>query len=261
MAASLSPSCLFISSVRAAHPGLAPVVLCLCVGFMQALTWTPRVPGGRRDLLRSVEMCGGGGGAVPVGQASLDPRLTRCWPGQRRGRRGRDVDCPRGGAVGLRVRVGVIYRVWLRRRERVGVVWLLRRRREGVSVRVAALYRGLLVGRRFVSGIIVLVVEAAVPFQRPPDLVSPADRRVVTLARGAVVGHRNASQRDTLPLGGFGGEAPRTLRSGGRHGHGLAHHRGVRDVGAGRGRGLRQLSSPPPWRARARGGRDGAPAD
>lgn len=77
-----------------------------------------------------------------------------------------------------------------------------------VRVGVATLHGILLVSRRFVVGLIVLVllvVEAAVSFHRaaPSTCVSPAGRWVVTLAGGSMVGEGEASRGRPLALGRF----------------------------------------------------------
>lgn len=95
------------------------------------------------------------------------------------------------------MRVGVVYRVWLRRR--VGVVWLWLGGRwqwvvgQGMGVWVAALHWALLVGRWFMLGLIVLVVlvvKTAIPFHGATSstCVSPARWGMMTLARCAMVG-------------------------------------------------------------------------
>lgn len=80
---------------------LAPViVLHFIVGFMQALAGAPGVSTWRGNLVGarvhgSMEVCGGGGGAIAVGQPSLRSglHLGGHWSSQCSGRRGPWVHC------------------------------------------------------------------------------------------------------------------------------------------------------------------------
>lgn len=106
------------------------------------------------------------------------------------------------------MRMGVVYRVRLRWREAVGIMWLglggrwqwMVGQGMGVWVGVTAWHGVLLVGRWFMVGLIVLVVETALPFHEaaPSTCVTPARWGMMTLAGRAMMGQREASDRRTL---------------------------------------------------------------
>lgn len=150
-----------------------------------------------------------------------------------------------------------VMRLWLRGRWQ----WVVG---QGMRVGVATLHGVWLIGRRFMVGLIVLVVlvvEAAVPLHGAPSstCVPPARRGMMTLAGCTMVGQWEASGGRTLALGRFWRKAARgrgwgsALRSPRRGGHGLTDYRGVRDMGPGSCRGLRQLSAASAWRTGPRG--------
>lgn len=177
------------------------------------------------------------------------------------------------------MRVGVVYWVGLGWRQWMGVMLLLlwgrwqwvvgQGMRLRVGVRVATLHGVLLVSRGFMVGVIVLVVEAAVPFHGAPSSirVPPARRGVMTLAGYAMVGWREDRGGGALALRRLGRKVPRG-RSGGAAlgpprccGHGLTDHRGVGDMGPGGCGGLRQLSAAATWRTGPRRRGDGTSTD
>lgn len=147
---------------------------------------------------------------------------------------------------------------------RKGVVRLrLRGRRQWVvdqRMGIAPLHWTLLIGRWFMVGFIILIVEAAIFFYRAAPCLSPTSRRVMTLSgQGGASGGRN------LERGRFRREAP--LRWGPALGptrwrrNSFTDHRGVSDMGPGRCRGLRQLSTSSSWCTGPRRGGDWTPAD
>lgn len=198
---------------------LAPViVLHLVVGFMQALAGAPGVSSRRGHFVGarvhgSMEVRGGGGGAVAVGQSSRSGlHLCGHWPRQGGGGGGSWVHCTGGGSSGCGVARGE------------GVV----RGRRWQWVRVA-----LFIGWGFMMSLVVLTVEV---LHRAPAL--PARWGVMTRpgSRGRAL-QRGRLRREVSWSGGP------ALGPGGRRRGRLSHHRGVGDVRARRGRGLRQLTT------------------
>lgn len=171
--------------------------------------------------------------------------------------------------------MGVVDRVRLLGRNGIGVMrlWLCGRWQwvvgQAVGVGVSALYGAQLISRWFMMRLVVLVVEAAVPFYRTTTTacVSPARWGVMTLTGCGVVGHWDSSRGRALSLERLWGKVPRNwgwgsaLQPPRRRGRGFTDYRGVRDMGSGGGRRLRQLSTASTWRTGPRGRRDRTSAD
>lgn len=189
--------------------------------------------GGRRHLVGarvhgSMKVRGGGGGAVPVRQASLRRGLHLCGDGasQRRGGRGPRVHRTRGRAPGW---CGVV-RLHGRRWQWVGS--------QGMGV------GPLLVGRGLVMRLIVLTVEVL----HGATALAPAWGGVMTRARRRGRGLHGRLWREVAWSGGP------ALWPRYRCGGGLPHHRRVGDVGPRRGRRLWQLPASSSRRTRPRRG-------